>query len=215
MNQRSNYQHSLDHGQSERVPEKHLLLLHWLPKAFGCVDHNKLWKILKDMGIPGHLTCLLRNLYAGHKQQLEVDMEQLIGKIGKGVRQGSILSPCLFNLYAECTLLRAQSVSHIWLFVMLWTVACQAPLSMGFSRQEYWSGLWWPLQGDLPNSEIKPDSLMSPALAGGFFTASATWEACICRVHHVKCQVGWINHKLKSRLLGEISTTSYADDIPL
>ena len=64
-----------------------------LAKAFDCVDHNKLWKILKEMGIPGHLTCLLRNLYAGQ----EADWFQ----IGKGVHQGCILSPCLFNLYAE------------------------------------------------------------------------------------------------------------------
>ena len=58
-------------------------------KAFDCVDHNKLWKILKQMGIPDHLTCLLRNLYAGQEAT------------GKGVCQGCILSPCLFNLYAE------------------------------------------------------------------------------------------------------------------
>ena len=59
----------------------------------------------------------------------------------------------------------------------LWTVARQAPLSMGFSRQEYWSELLCPLPGDLPNSGIKPASLMSPALAGRFFTTTATWEA--------------------------------------
>ena len=60
-----------------------------------------------------------------------------------------------------------------------WTVACQAPLSLGFSRQEYWSGLPCPPPGDLPNPEIKPSFLMSPALAGGFFTTSPTWEAQI------------------------------------
>ena len=61
--------------------------------------------------------------------------------------------------------------------VTLWTIACQAPLSMGFSRQEYWSGLPYSPPGDLPDPGIKPSSLMSPALADRFFTTSATWEA--------------------------------------
>ena len=59
----------------------------------------------------------------------------------------------------------------------LWTVGCLTPLSMGFSRQEYWSGLPCPPPGDLPDPEIEPESLTSPALAGGFFTTSATWKA--------------------------------------
>ena len=67
--------------------------------------------------------------------------------------------------------------SHLQLFAAPWTVACQASLSMGFSRQEYWKGLLLPPLGDLPNPEIEPTSLMSPALAGGFFTMSTTWEA--------------------------------------
>ena len=71
-------------------------------KAFDCVDHNKLWKILKEMGIPDHLTCLLRNLYAGQEAIVRpghgtTDWFQ----IAKRVHQGCILSPCLFNLYAE------------------------------------------------------------------------------------------------------------------
>ena len=71
-------------------------------KAFDCVDHNKLWKVLKEMGIPHHLTCLLINLYAGQEATVRnghgaTDWFQ----IGKGVRQGCILSPWLFNLYAE------------------------------------------------------------------------------------------------------------------
>ena len=67
--------------------------------------------------------------------------------------------------------------SHVWLFVILWTVARRAPLSMGFSRQGYRSGLPCPPLGDLPDPKIEPQSLSSPALAGGFFTTSATWEA--------------------------------------
>ena len=67
--------------------------------------------------------------------------------------------------------------SHVQLFETPWTVAHQAPASMGFSTQEYWSGLPFPAPGDLPDPGIEPTSLMSPALAGRFFTTSATWEA--------------------------------------
>ena len=63
------------------------------------------------------------------------------------------------------------------LFATPWTVVCQAPLSMGFSRQEYWSGLLCPPPGDLPDLGIESMPLMAPVLAGGFFTISATWEA--------------------------------------
>ena len=66
-------------------------------KAFDCVDQNKLWKILKEMGISDHLTCLLRNLYAGQEATVRTGH----GTTGIGVRQGCILSPCLSNLYAE------------------------------------------------------------------------------------------------------------------
>ena len=77
-------------------------------KAFDCVDHNKLWKILKEMGIPDHLTCLLRSLYTGQ----EATVRSGHGKtdwfqIGKWVRQDCILSPCLFNLYAGYTMRNA------------------------------------------------------------------------------------------------------------
>ena len=78
-------------------------------KAFDCVDHNKLRKILKEMGIPDHLTCLLRNLYAGQEATVRsghgtTDWFQT----GKGVCQGCILSPCLFNLYAEYIMRNAR-----------------------------------------------------------------------------------------------------------
>ena len=67
-----------------------------------CVDHNKLWKILKEMGIPDHLTCLLRNLYAGQEATVRTGHAATDWfQIGKGVRQGCILSPRLFNFYAE------------------------------------------------------------------------------------------------------------------
>ena len=68
-------------------------------------------------------------------------------------------------------------LSHVQFFVTPWTVAHQAPLSMGSSGQEYWSGLPCPPPGDLPDPGIEPASLLSPALAGKFFTTSATWEA--------------------------------------
>ena len=70
-------------------------------KAFDCVDHNKLWKILKEMEIPDYLTCLLRNMYAGQDATVKTGHETDWFQIRKGVRQGCILSPCLFNLYAE------------------------------------------------------------------------------------------------------------------
>ena len=71
-------------------------------KAFDCVDHNKLWKILKEMGISDHLTCLLRNLYAGQEATVTTRRRTTDWfQIGKRVCQGCILSPCLFNLYAE------------------------------------------------------------------------------------------------------------------
>ena len=96
----------LDHRKSKRVSEKHLL--YWLCQSL-CVDHNKLWKILKEMGIPDHLICLLRNLYAGQEATVRtrhgtIDWFQ----IGKGVWQGYIFSPCLFNLYTEYIMWNAR-----------------------------------------------------------------------------------------------------------
>ena len=70
-------------------------------KAFDCVDHNKVWKILKEMAIPDHLTCLLRNLYAGQEATVRTGHGTDWFQIGKGICQGCILSLCLFNLYAE------------------------------------------------------------------------------------------------------------------
>ena len=78
-------------------------------KVFDYVDHNKLWKILKEMGIPDHLTCLLRNLYAGQEATVRTGHGTTDWfQIGKEVRQGCILSPCLFNLYAEYIMRNAR-----------------------------------------------------------------------------------------------------------
>jgi len=89
-----------DHQKSKIIPEKHLLWLYWLCQSLWLCDHNKLWKILKEMEIPDHLTCLLRNLYAGQEVivrtgHVTTDWFQI------RACQGCILSPCLFNLYAE------------------------------------------------------------------------------------------------------------------
>ena len=90
----------MDHQKSKRVPEK-LCFLDYA-KGFDRVDHNTLWKILKEMGIPKHLTCLLGNLYAGQEATVKTGHGTTDWfQIRKGVHQGCILSPCLFNLYAD------------------------------------------------------------------------------------------------------------------
>ena len=157
------------------------------------MDHNKLWKILQQMGIPDHFTCLLRNLYAGQEATVRtghVTMDCF--QTGKGMHQGCILSPSYLTsmqntscempgwtkhklesrLPGEISITsdtqmkpplwqKVKSLSRVRLFATPWTVAYQAPLSMGFSRQEYWSGLPFPSPGELPNSGIEPQS---PAL---------------------------------------------------
>ena len=97
-----------------------------------------------------------------------------------------------------------KSLSHVQLFATPWTVACQAPLSMGFSRQRYWNGLPFPTPGDLPDPGMEPVSLRSLALAGGFFTASTTWEAH-CRTHWlhswVFTQENWVPCAYKKHII--------------
>ena len=92
----------VDHKKGKKVPEKNLLSLYRLPQSVWLCDHNKLWKILKEMRQPDHLTCLVRNRYAGQEATVRTG-HGTTGwfQIGKGVCQGCILSSCLFNLYAE------------------------------------------------------------------------------------------------------------------
>ena len=117
----------------------------------------------------------------------------------------------LDSLYLPSISFRTQAyvasvLSHfspVRLFATLWTVAHQAAVSMGFSRQEYWSGLPCPPAGDLPNLGIEPMSLMSPALTGGFFPTSTTWEA------HTMCHSSLIQARLHKQLLSSSNWNSF------
>ena len=149
-----------------------LLVLNWL---FAHVGHWKLIESFEHMSISSFsvkwygwvVFCLLRNpwsiifsfIYALWFSEKDLPISCLEGL---GLIAGIL----------ESTVVRvlAQTLSHAWFFATLWTVAHQAPLTMGFSWQEYWSGLPFPPLRDLPNPGIKPVSLMSPVLAGRFFT---------------------------------------------
>ena len=100
----------MDYQKSKRIPEKNIYFCFIdYAKAFDFVDHHKLWKILQEMGLPDHLTCLLRNLYAGQGATVRTRHGRTDWfQIGKGVCQGCISSPCLFNLYAEYIMQNAQ-----------------------------------------------------------------------------------------------------------
>ena len=111
---------SADHGKAREFQKNIYFCFIDYAKAFDCVDHNKLWKILKEMGISDHLTCLLRNLYAGQEATVRTGHGTTNWfQIGKGVRQGYTSLPCLFNLYAEyimrnARLNEAQAESRLW-----------------------------------------------------------------------------------------------------
>ena len=107
--QEINCQYLLDHRKSKRVPENICFCFTDYTKAFHCANHNELWKILQDMGIPDYQTCLLRNLYAGQEATVRTGHRTTDWfQIGKGVSQGCILSPCLFNLHASYIMRNAR-----------------------------------------------------------------------------------------------------------
>ena len=100
---------SIQYRKMKRIPEKLYFCFTDYAKAFDCVDQNKLRKFLKEIGIPDHLTCLLRNLYAGQEATVRTGYGTMDWfKIEKGVHQGCILSPCLFNLHAEYLIRNAR-----------------------------------------------------------------------------------------------------------
>ena len=111
-------------------------------------------------------------------RELESNRSKRVFKI-LNLPQWSSLWRCLFPSPQPEVLTFNTTLSRVWLFAAPWSVACQAPLSLGFPRQEYWSGLPFPSPGDLPDSGIEPASLEFLALAGGFFTGSATWETLV------------------------------------
>ena len=135
-NQRSNCQYLLDHRKSKGIPENTYFCFIDYTKAFDCVDHKKLWKVLKEMGIPNHLPCLLRSLYVGQEATARTGHGTMDWfKTGKGVHQNCILSPCLFNLNAEYIMGNARlddthvrlkivteisTTSHMQMILLLW-----------------------------------------------------------------------------------------------
>ena len=124
----------------------------------------------------------------------------------KGIqRQGEVRNSKQRRIYMPVCIL--SHFSHVWLSATPWTVARQAPLFMGFPRQEYWSWLPCPPLGDLPNWGIKPKSLMSPALAGEFFTTSATWEAPYMPI------IPQIKKKKKGRMVEGDTLSSEANNL--
>ena len=178
--QRSNCQHPLDHRKSKRVPEKNIYFCFIdYAKAFDYINHNKLWKILKEMGIPDHLTCLLRNLYAGQEATVRTGHGTTdCFQIGKGVCQGCILSPCFFNFYAECCCC-CQVVSVMSHFFD--SMDCSLPGSSVHgilqARKLEWVAMPSSRGSSHPMHRTHAGKPASPALAGRFFIISTTWEA--------------------------------------
>ena len=126
-------------------------------------ERNAWWEILYDAAEKLLQGVLIRTMYS------ILDFLKCYVLVTNSKSELSKMCVCV------CVHIRIQSHSHVWVFVTPWTVAPQAPLSMKFSRQEYWCGLPFPSPGDLPDPGIKPGSPVSPVLAGGFFILLSHW----------------------------------------
>ena len=116
-------------------------------KAFDCVHHNELWKIIQEMWTPDHLTCLLKNLYAGQEATVRTRYGTDQFQIGKGVHQGCILSPCLFNLYAEYLMWNAGLMKHKLESRLLGEISITSEIQMTphlwQKVKKNWRASWW------------------------------------------------------------------------
>ena len=190
--------------------------------TFDCVDHNKLWKILQEMGIPDHLTCLLRNLYAGQETTVRTGHGTTNWfQIGKGVHQGCIVSPCLFNFYAESTRRRLwhptpillPGKSHGWRSLCAavhgvtesWTRLRDFTFTFHFHALEkematHSSVLAWRIPG------MEPGGLPSM----GSHRVRHDWsDLAAAAAESIACEMpGRMKHKLEWRFPGEILITS-------
>ena len=168
-------------------------------KAFDWVDHNKLWKVLQEIGIPGHLTCLLRNLYAGQEATVRTGQGTTDWfQIGKGVCQGCILSPCLFNLYGEY-IMRNARLDETQAGIKI------AGRNINNLRYTDDTTLMAESEEELKSLLIKVKE--ESEKAGLKFNIQKTKIMSSSPI--ISWQIkGEMNHKLESRLPGEISITS-------
>ena len=202
-------------------------------KVFGCVDHNKLWKILQKMGISDNLTCLLRNLYTGQQATVRTGHGTTDWfQTGKGVRQGCILSPCLFNFYAE-HIMRNVGLDETQAGI---SISRRTSISVSIDNAKplttFITTNWgkflkrWEYQTILPASWDLYEGQEATVRTGhgtpdwfkiekGVFKAEYCDPTYLTYMQNTSCKMlGWMNHKQESRLPGEMSTTSDTLHIP-
>ena len=176
-------------------------------KAFDWVDHNKLWKILKAMGIPDHLTCLLIYLYADQEATVRTRHQQTGSQLVKEYVKAVYCHPAYLTYMQSVCML--SPFSRVQLFVTPWTVACQSPLSMGIlqARILEWISMPSSRGSSWPGDQTCISCLLHWQVASLWLEPSM--QSTSCEI------LGWMTHELESRLLGEISTTSDIQMIPL